>query len=136
MRKTLMVEIEEDGRDFGKAFKITEMSAYDAERWALQLGFALMNSGADLGDGEIKTMSDMARVGIFALSKLTYDQAEPLLDKLMACIQTLPDSANPSISRSVMESDIEEVATRIKLKKHVFDLHCDFFTRAAPLTTE
>lgn len=131
-RKKLILEIDSDGRDFGKAFQITEMSADAAERWAIRLGFAMMNAGIDMPELDgISGMADIARIGLSALAKVPYESASPLLDEMMACIKIIPDNQKPNIVRDLIEGDIEEVSTRFKLKKEVWGLHVDFFTNAA-----
>jgi hypothetical protein len=138
MRKTIEIEIESDDRDYGKRFLITEMAADQAERWAIRFGFALMNSGVDLPelDGGITGMSDLLKVGLKALAKVPYEKAEPLITEMMDCVQFMPDAKNKKIVRDLFENDIEEVTTRLKLKKAVFDLHTSFFTAAVPSTSE
>ena len=137
MRKTSTVTIEggEKNRDTGKVFQVTEMSADAAERWALRAGFALMNTGIDIPelDGGA-SMADMAQIGLKTLmkafSRMDYEQAEPLLNEMMACVQVIPDPAKPNIIRPLESVDIEEVSTRLTLRKAVWDLHVDFFTNA------
>ena len=132
MRNTKIVEIEAKGRDTGKAFLITEMSADAAERWAIRLGFALMNSGVDMPDfGEVTGMADIARIGLSALARVPYEAAEPLIAEMMDCVQIIPDPNKIKVVRDLIPDDIEEVTTRFKLKKEVWDLHVSFFTGAA-----
>jgi len=38
-----------------------------------------------------------------------------------------------AVTRPLIETDIEEVATRLLLRRAVWDLHTDFFIAAAPL---
>ena len=55
----------QDGRDKGKKFKLTEMGAAQAERWAMRALLAFMNSGAEIPSGLDKLgMSALAEVGI------------------------------------------------------------------------
>lgn len=135
MRKTTTLTIDGKNRDQGKVYKITEMSADKAERWALRAGFVLMNAGVDLPELEGGTsMADLSQLGlqtlIRAFSKVSYEQAEPLLTEMLECVQCVPDPGKPEVVRGLIESDIEEVSTRFKLRKAVWDLHVDFFTDA------
>ena len=57
----------------------------------------------------------------------------PLLDEMMGCIQYAP-SAN--IKRPLIEDDIEEVTTRLQLRKAVWNLHLDFFLTENESTSE
>ena len=138
MRKTDIVEVEEDNRDHGKAFLITEMGAYQQERWAMRAGFALMNSGADFSelDGGDLTMQKFAQIGLSALSKIPFDVAEPLINEMMTCVEIIPDTNRPKVTRPLIEGDIEEVSTLFMLRKKVWGLHVDFFTAADPSTSE
>lgn len=131
MRKELTYTITDEGRDKGKVFKLTEMGADPAERWALRLIFAMMNAGIEMPDDiESMGMAGLLVMGLRSLGKIPYPLAEPLLDELMGCVSIIPDPGKPNVVRSLIESDIEEVKTRLMLKKEVFDLHTGFFTDA------
>ncbi len=73
--------------------------------------------------------------GMQALGKLDWDVAELLLDELMTCISFIPDPTRKERTRPLHETDIEEVATRVKLKAEVFTLHTGFSFAAARLNT-
>ncbi|KCB33735.1 hypothetical protein ACLQ9R_01465 [Bordetella hinzii] len=132
-RKQKTVTITEDGRDKGKVFILTELSAYEAEEWAGRALFALMNAGVQIPDNIAEAgLAGVATLGMAALTKLPYDSAKPLLDKMMACVEIQP-SAN--VTRRLIADDIEEVATLLTLRKHVLGLHMDFSMAAAPSTS-
>ncbi|USA53872.1 hypothetical protein NDN13_01380 [Acinetobacter sp. C32I] len=126
MRKTGTVLIDQDNRDKGKKFLITEMSAYQAEAWATRALLALTNAGAEIPDNVAEMgLAGIANVGFSALSKLQYDDAKPLLDELMDCVQIIM----PAITRPLIhgdDGDIEEISTYMKLKKEAFMLHVNF----------
>jgi len=102
MRKTLTYTVTDSGRDQGKTFLITEMSAADAEDWALRAFFALMNSGIDIPD-EVADMgfAGIATVGLKALGKVEYAKAKPLFDDMMTCVQVVPDPGKPNVVRQL-----------------------------------
>ncbi|MFU2050590.1 hypothetical protein [Bordetella hinzii] len=132
-RKQKTVTITEEGRDKGKVFILTELSAYEAEEWAGRALFALMNAGVQIPDNIAEAgLAGVATLGMAALTKLPYDSAKPLLDKMMACVEIQP-SAN--VTRRLIADDIEEVATLLTLRKHVLGLHMDFSMAAAPSTS-
>jgi hypothetical protein len=54
----------------------------------------------------------------------------------MSCVQIVPDRANQQFTRVLIEDDIEEVTTRLQLRKAALMLHIDFFITAAPSTQE
>jgi hypothetical protein len=58
--------------------------------------------------------------------------AKPLFDKMMDCIQINP---SPKVTRALIDDDIQEVATLLRLRKEILTLHLSFFTAAAPLTS-
>lgn len=132
MRKTSTLTIDREGRDKGKTFVLTEMSAADAERWALRAFFALMNTGVEIpADIAESGMAGIASMGLQAIGKLPYEAAESLLADMWDCVQIMPDPAKKNVVRDLIEQDIEEVATRLEIRKAVFDLHTGFFTDAA-----
>lgn len=120
------------GRDAGKVFYIREMSAAQAEWWAIRAGMAMARSGVDLPDNFADMgIAAMAGTGLKMVSQIPPAEAKPLLDELMECVQCVPDAANQNIKRRLIDDDIEEIATRLKLRAEVFKLHVDFFQAAA-----
>ena len=123
MRRTETVEITE-GRDVGKKYQITEMSAEAAEWWAFRALQAI--AGADAELNLQAPLADMAAQGIKALAKVHPEQARPLLDEMMGCVQILvPATQKP---RPLLDGDIEDVKTRFMLRKAVVELHLGFST--------
>lgn len=126
-RKTQSITIEREGRDNGKAFLLTEMSASDAERWATRAILSLGRSGVEIPeDLENSGMAGIAIVGIRAIGTMAFEDAEPLLAEMMECIQRIPDAAQSSVIRPLVEDDIEEVSTRLHLRSEVIALHLGF----------
>lgn len=137
MRKQITYTVTDAGRDQGKAFQLKEMDAFAAEQWAIRGFFALMNAGIDV-PANIADMgfAGIAVIGVSALGRVPYEAAKPLLDDMLGCVQIIPDPSKPNVVRALIESDIEEVKTLLKLRKAVFDLHVDFLTDAAPSTSD
>lgn len=132
-RKTATVTISAEGRDKGKVFVLTELSAYEAEDWAGRALFALMNAGVEIPDNIAEGgLAGVAAMGFKAITKLPFDSAKPLLDKMMECVQIQP---SPTVTRALIPDDIEEVATLLQLRKQVLGLHMDFSMAAAPSTS-
>lgn len=131
-RKTLTYTVTDEGRDKGKVFILTEMPASQAERWALRALSALAASGVDVPD-DIATagLAGVARLGVQAFGGLPWEKAEPLIEEMFKCISILPDPTKPGVTRVLIEDDIEEVATRLKLRIELFKLHMSFFPRGA-----
>jgi len=133
-RKTATVIIDGKGRDKGKVFLLTEMSADATEQWAIQAFLALLNTGVELPDGmgmDNMSMEVIARLGLKALGGLPFDAAKPLLDQMWECVQIIPDPKKPNVMRHLIPEDIEEASTKFQLRKEIFSLHTDFFTAGA-----
>lgn len=127
-RKSITVEVTIEGRDKGKKFYLTEMSAVRAEKWATRALIALLNSGIQLSDDEASAgMAGLAQVaarGAFKFSGggISFADFEPLLDEMLECVQI----AEPKITRTLTEDDIEEVTTLLFLRSEVLQLHTGF----------
>ena len=125
--------VTDEGRDNGKVFVLTEMPASRAESWAMRSLLALMAGGVEVPEGfDRMGMAAMAEVGIKALAGLKWEVAEPLLAEMWSCVQIMPDSSKPHIVRNLIEEDIEEIATRIKIRAEVWKLHTGFLKAVAP----
>ena len=132
-RKVVDIHITDAGRDAGKAFRLTEMSASQAEKWAAKAFLALARAGVEVpSDIASAGLAGIATVGIKALGGMSFHDAEPLLDEMMRCIQYVVDPARPMFARALIEDDIEEVATRLQLRKELFFLHTNFSLAGAP----
>jgi hypothetical protein len=134
-RKVLDYKVTDEGRDKGKTFRITEMSAAKAEAWATRVLLALLGSNPEVPEDVTDLgMAQLAELGFKALSGLKWEVAEPLLAEMFDCISVLPDPNKPMIVRSLTydDSDIEEVSTRLKLRGEIFKLHTDFLRAVAP----
>jgi len=129
MRRTKDVSIDAEGRDKGKQFHITEMPASRAEDWAVRAFLALAKSGVEVPE-DIQAMgfAGLAAFGLQALSGLTFEETKVLMDEMWQCVVYVPDPSKPSVTRALIEDDIEEVATRLKLRKEILSLHSDFFS--------
>jgi len=132
-RKTKTIVIEDEGRDKNKMFIINEMSASQAENWAMRCFLALARSGVELPDDLAQRgFAGIAILGLKALSQMNFYEAEPFLKDMMDMVSFVPDPAKPSIKRGyggvgpIIESDIEEVRTRLMLRKEMLGIHVDF----------
>ena len=128
MRKTKEVTITTDGRDKGKTFVITEMPASRAEKWAARALLAITRSGVPMPE-ELRGagMAAIAIVGLRAILSLSFDDAEPLLDEMMKCVQIkMPAITRPIIDDGTDGEDIEEPETRLLLRSETLELHTGF----------
>lgn len=126
-RKIANWRVTDEGRDQGKLFLITEMSAQQSEGWAMRVLLALMANNVDLPDNfEALGMAGLAELGLKSLSGLQWETAKPLLAEMLQCVEIIPDPSKTHVHRPLVESDIEEVMTRLNLRMEVFKLHVDF----------
>lgn len=135
-RRTVTVTIDAPGRDLNKTYLITEMDASRAEAWAIRVFLAMARGGVDVPD-EIAAMglAGLAAMGLDGLRHLRWEDAEPLLAEMWGTIQAVPDRSRPSVVRPLVESDVEEVLTRLRLRKEVLALHMDFSSAGSPSTS-
>lgn len=124
-RRTKDIEIKDpESRDNGKTYVVTEMSAEAAEWWAFRVLQAILGANAEIDLSA--PLAQMAAAGFKALGQLDPQKAKPLLDEMMKCVSVrLPDGKTRDLLPST--NDIEEVKTRVILRKEVFALHVDFF---------
>jgi hypothetical protein len=139
MRKTAIVTIDAEGRDYGKVFLLREMPASRAEKWATKAFLALAKSGVEIPDDIAKMgLAGIAAIGLKSLAGVSFADAEPLMDEMFACVTIIPDPSKTDVAnqtpihRSLVEDDIEEIATRLTLRKELFALHVNFSLPAAP----
>jgi hypothetical protein len=133
-RKTITHKIADDGRDKGKLFLITEMSAEQGESWAMRVLLALMASNVQIPEGfEQLGMAALAELGIRSLAGLRWEVAEPLLREMFECVQIVADPLKAfATTRALMPEDVEEISTRIKLRMEIWKLHMGFLGAVAP----
>lgn len=132
-RKQKTISISAAGRDKGKSFLITELSATDSEEWAGRALFALMNAGIEIPDNIAQAgLAGLASIGLKALQSLSFEQAKPLFDKMMECVEVDMGRAG---TRRLTDDDIEEVATRLQLRREIVALHLDFSQAAGQSTS-
>ncbi len=134
-RKEAIITIDDEGRDKGKTFHIQEMPALQAEKWAVRALRLVAMSGIELPDVSAMGMHQIALVGIQALLRIPYEEAEPLYDELLQCIRIMPDPRNPKVIRILVQDDIEEVQTYMRLRMEALKLHVNFSTLASPSTS-
>ncbi len=138
MRKTERITIDEEGRDKGKVFLLTEMSASQGEAWGMRVIMALADSGVELPDDFSSLgMAGLAELGMKMVAGLKWETAKPLLDEMFRCVQIIVDPRNATattreLSGDQGDYDIEEISTRLKLRVEVWQLHMGFLKVVLP----
>lgn len=126
MRKTLLVTIVAEGRDQGKTFMLTEMPVRQSERWAFRALFVLakyMNLPEHIMSAG---MAGVAQLSPSAMLSVPFEQVEPLLDEMMACVKIIRDTRHPEMTFQLTDDDVEEIATLLFLRSKVWELHTGF----------
>lgn len=117
------------GRDAGRRFKITEMSAFDAFDWGTRALLAMAKSGVDIPpDIAQRGMAGVAVVAMRTLGGLEFMAVRSLRDELMKCITIYTDYRNnPMHVRPITgQDDIEEPVTIYELCKATLEHHLGF----------
>lgn len=134
-RKTKTVIITTDdieNRDKDKVFVITEMGAFQCDVWGKRAVLALSRCTFDqvlINNIENAGLAGIAALGFQFFGSLNWEDAEPLLAELMACVKYMPDPTKPQILRPIGaggSEDIEEASTISYLQMEAFNLHVNF----------
>lgn len=122
-----------DGRDAGKEFVITEMSAWDADSLAQDIFRAMGESNYTEIPPDVIAMgcAGLATVGLSVLSASSPDVAQTLRDRLISTVEIVITHDGNQQSRKVNGAiDFEEVSTIRQVMDKVFKLNFDFLTIA------
>ncbi|MCQ6309765.1 MULTISPECIES: hypothetical protein [Citrobacter] len=132
-RKEIPFIVEEEGRDKGKEFLITEMSAWDADSLAQDIFRAMGDSNYSSIPADVIAMgcAGLATVGLSVISASSPEVARQLRDRLMSTVDIIITSDGQRQQRKVNGSlDFEEVSTIRSLLDKVFQVNFDFLTIA------
>lgn len=132
-RKEVEITIDKENRDKGKKFRITEMSAFDAEAWAMRAISGMAASGVDLAGEVVRSPSveALASIGITAFLKIERKEQEELSQQLLDCVRVVFDAKGNT--RELLPSDIEEPSTLFALRLKTLELHLSsFFAGGSP----
>ena len=122
-RRTDLVTITAEGRDKGRTYLITEMSAFQAEDLAVRVLLALANAGVDTPDAG-SGMAGLAVSGMEALKKLPYATAKPIMDEIRGFMQYQHKPGQAPMPLD--DTNVEEVTTLFELRKRFLFLHLGF----------
>lgn len=114
------------GRDSARVYRITEMPAFRAEKWAIRALWLIAGTGSDLPESlDNVPFAEFVRRGFTALFKVDFKDAEPLLDELLLCAEMVTKAG---VRKLILSDDFEDPRTLLLLRKEIFALHTDFFT--------
>ena len=138
--KTEVVTIDnEESRDFGKQFLVSEMPADKAEKWAARALNALAASGIELPDSAasagIRGLALAGMAGLKNFHGLPWKEVEPLLDEMMSCVMVIPDQDKQTRNRPLRNTDTEEMSTRLLLRNVWLELTMGFSFTAKSSTS-
>lgn len=156
-RKIITITLDK-GRDKGKRFLITEMSAAQIDSWSLRLLNGVYGSGKGAELSQIGSAAAMAQI-LFGVAGKPKDgkgagdkeqaskavetmfmdmliKADPFVSsqlqaELMSQVQIMPSPTDPTITRAIDNDDIEELSSISKLRTEAIKINIDFFTDAA-----
>ncbi|HGA5240273.1 TPA: hypothetical protein ACISX3_003808 [Salmonella enterica subsp. houtenae serovar Rough:z4,z23:-] len=132
-RKEIPFIVETEGRDKGKEFLITEMSAWDADTLAQDIFRAMGDSNYSSIPADVIAMgcAGLATVGLSVISASSPEVASQLRERLMSTVDIIITSEGQRQQRKVNGSlDFEEVSTIRSLLDKVFQVNFDFLTIA------
>lgn len=122
------------GADDTKVFRITKKSALDAEKWAWRMCLALKGAGGPSPQPEeMELMERLGMVGVamiglrrFLAADVRWQDMEPLLDELMACVSVVRDPNHPAVATPLLPTDLQEIRTVGWLRSEVLRVHTGF----------
>ncbi|WP_437609685.1 hypothetical protein [Erwinia sp. V71] len=131
-RKEVPFIVDDEGRDKGKEFLITEMSAWDADEMAQDIFRAMGDSKFSEIPPDVIAMgcAGLATVGLSVISASSPDVARMLRDRLMATVQIIITNNGSQQVRAVKSIDFEEVSTIRQVMDKVFKVNFDFLAIA------
>ncbi|EPV5843367.1 hypothetical protein ACV7K9_002705 [Escherichia coli] len=132
-RKEIPFIVNKEGRDKGKEFIITEMSAWDADTLSQDIFRAMGDSNYSSIPADVISMgcAGLATVGLSVISASAPDVSKSLRDRLMSTVDIVITHEGKRQQRKVDGSiDFEEVSTIRDLLDKVFEVNFSFLTIA------
>ncbi|MCM1513232.1 MAG: hypothetical protein NC112_09035 [Oxalobacter formigenes] len=123
------------GRDAGKVYRITEMSAEAGEWFAYRVIGSLVDADKDhklaalwemfgkAGNLEVLSQADIGTI-MTLLMQADQSRMKSLLDEMKACWKMKCDG---DFIRNLADGDIEEISTLMMLRMKTLELHINFF---------
>lgn len=129
MIKTIDITITFENRDKGKRFRLKEMPAIQAERWARRALYAMLQGGFKPDQIDIDPEAGMAALAylpIEALARMEPTMGDQLMDEMLhTCVKAIRTDQNHEMD--LLQNEIVELATLAYLRAKVVELHSGFF---------
>lgn len=132
-RKQITYTVEDEGRDKGKEFIITEMSAWDAEELSEEIYRAMGLGEFNSLPADVVAMgvAGLATAGVSVLAAAPASVSRPISDRILSTVEIVITNEGKDITRSIKPIDFEEISTIRTLKDKVFELNFGFLSLAA-----
>ncbi|HDL8245518.1 TPA: hypothetical protein PXR41_004568 [Yersinia enterocolitica] len=132
-RKQITYTVEDEGRDKGKEFIITEMSAWDAEELSEEIYRAMGHGEFNSLPADVVSMgvAGLATVGVSVLAAAPASVSRPISDRILSTVEIVITNEGKDINRAIKPLDFEEISTIRTLKDKVFELNFGFLSLAA-----
>ncbi|ELI8151084.1 hypothetical protein ACPX3P_000670 [Yersinia enterocolitica] len=132
-RKQITYTVEDEGRDKGKEFIITEMSAWDAEELSEEIYRAMGHGEFNSLPADVVSMgvAGLATVGVSVLAAAPASVSRPISDRILSTVEIVVTNKGKDITRAIKPIDFEEISTIRTLKDKVFELNFGFLSLAA-----
>ncbi len=132
-RKQITHIVEDEGRDKGKVFHITEMPAWDADTMAQDVFRAMGESKfTELPEDVVRMgCAGLATVGLSVLCSSKPEVSAEMRDRLLGTVEIVITHEGQQQIRKVKSIDFEEVQTIRTLMDKVFNLNFGFLALAA-----
>ncbi|HEN3627131.1 TPA: hypothetical protein U5E31_003846 [Yersinia enterocolitica] len=132
-RKQITYIVEDEGRDKGKEFIITEMSAWDAEELSEEIYRAMGHGEFNSLPADVVSMgvAGLATVGVSVLAAAPASVSRPISDRILSTVEIVITNEGKDINRAIKPLDFEEISTIRTLKDKVFELNFGFLSLAA-----
>ncbi|HEN3634134.1 TPA: hypothetical protein U5E30_002757 [Yersinia enterocolitica] len=132
-RKQITYIVEDEDRDKGKEFIITEMSAWDAEELSEEIYRAMGHGEFNSLPADVVSMgvAGLATVGVSVLAAAPASVSRPISDRILSTVEIVITNEGKDINRAIKPLDFEEISTIRTLKDKVFELNFGFLSLAA-----
>ena len=122
MAGTVDITITDEGPDKGKRFVIRKLNGAAAEDIFARVVLTLAKAGTEVPLDLFSLKSgDVVRLLLDGLRRVPWEEAKPLLNMMMGCVDRLHADGTGALPLTV--DDCDELRTRLLLRRKVFELN-------------